>query len=60
MEKKKNWLIDILVKVGVAQADSILDEKLALKPSTDVAVEDVKKTHSQLSKWVDVSENKVS
>ncbi|XP_059163051.1 tripeptidyl-peptidase 2-like isoform X2 [Physella acuta] len=58
MEKKKNWLIDILVKVGVAQADSLLDEKLALKSSTDVTVEDVKKTHSELSKWVDVSENK--
>ncbi|CAL1545565.1 unnamed protein product, partial [Lymnaea stagnalis] len=58
MEKKKNWLIDTLVKVGVAQADIILQKRSAGDGQGDITAEDVNKTFSELSKWTDVSENK--
>ncbi|XP_013068571.2 tripeptidyl-peptidase 2-like isoform X1 [Biomphalaria glabrata] len=53
MEKKKSWLIDILVKIGLAQAEIVLQ-----KFSDSITSEDVNQTFSELSKWVDVTDNK--
>lgn len=59
MEKQKQWLIELLVKVGVAQADTILLERQSGESSSDVTVDQLNKTYVELCKWVDVADNKV-
>ena len=49
MEKRKTWLLDALVKLGVAQCDS-----------ESPCAEDITQTHRQIAMLVDLADNKVS
>jgi len=49
MEKRKTWLLDALVKLGVAQCDS-----------ESPCAEDITQTHRQIAMLVDLADNKQS
>ena len=61
MEKKKSWLVEALVKLGVAQAEVVIDARSKGK-GDDVdksLLDDVKKTYDDLSQLVEVNDSKV-
>ncbi|GFS05147.1 tripeptidyl-peptidase [Elysia marginata] len=60
MEKKKNWLVEALVKLGVAQAQAVIDARSKGEGDDQVKVmlDDVKKTFDDLSQLVEVNDSK--
>ncbi|XP_035827746.1 tripeptidyl-peptidase 2 [Aplysia californica] len=62
MEKKKSWLLEALVKLGVAQADVLTaaNGSGVAEGSTEVTVADVNKTFGELSKWLDLADSKLA
>ena len=62
MEERKSHVITALVKLGCAQADSILNSEEAQEDNVDglCSVEDVDKTFSEIQKWAEVTDSKVN
>ena len=62
MEKKKGWLVEALVKLGVAQAQAVIDARSNGEDEDQVKtlLDDVKKTFDDLSQLVEVNDSKVS
>ena len=62
MEERKSHVIIALVKLGCAQADSILNPEEAQEEHADslCTAEDVDKTFSEIQKWADATDSKVS
>ncbi|BFZ00765.1 hypothetical protein BsWGS_03804 [Bradybaena similaris] len=56
MEKKRQFLIDLLVKVGAAQAETVMLAQDAGEVSSSVTMEQLNKTYLELCRWVDFAD----
>lgn len=60
MDKKKGMLVDALLKMGTVQAHSILQDIGFGVPVTELALEALNGTYTELGKWVELTiDNKV-
>ena len=61
MEERKSQVITALVKLGCAQADSILNPEEVQEDHADglCTADDIDKTFTEIQKWVEPTDSKV-
>ena len=59
MDKQKSALIDALVRLGCAQADSLLETPADEELPQEVSVSSVDNTYEEIQKWADPNDSKV-